>query len=387
MTNVLLGRDVLAITPVLDPAWRAAFQDAALRLATLDSLVAETRSGRTADLVVIDGDTADLSRLIGWMEGLGAAPNMPPLIVTGARLPTRLVRATLRLPSADLLETPFQPSDLSALAERLLAPPQSTASSTRCWSIMGSVGGCGATTIAAEIAAALAVRAGRSERVCLIDLNLADGAAAAYLGATPGMLLGQFADPARIDATVLSAFAFQSPDGFDVLSAPRDPAAFQTVGGQTVTRVLEVACQVYDWVIVDLPRHRHAWTLDVLSGSDELLLVSELTVPALVAARAQAIEIEAAAPGGPSPRIVLNRIASRMFAAVPSFAEAERALGRKAEAGVSSDWEAAAASANLGGVIRRHRPRSRIVKDVESLVQRLTAQSSQIGSANVRTAG
>ena len=125
----------------------------------------------------------------------------------------------------------------------------------------------------------------------------------------------------------------------------------------------------------------------MLAGSDELLLVSELTVPALVAARAQAAEIEAVAPNGPSPRIVLNRIASRMFAAVPSFAEAERALGRKAEAGISSDWEAAAASANLGGVIRRHRPRSKIVRDIETLVERVISQPQGVRIAPTRATG
>ncbi|MBJ7413629.1 MAG: hypothetical protein JHD15_25210, partial [Phenylobacterium sp.] len=54
--------------------------------------------------------------------------------------------------------------------------------------------------------------------------------------------------------------------------------------------------------------------------------------------------------------------------------EAEKALQRKAEAGVSSDWEAAAASANLGGPIAQHRPKSKIVKDIQSLVERLAAQ-------------
>lgn len=376
MTNPLLGLDVMAVAPGLDPVWRQALASTALRLAPLDSLQAELASGRQLDLVVIDGDAADASRLIALIESLGQYPTAPPLIVTGARLPTRLVRAVLRLPRADLLETPFTPPEMTAMAQRLLAPAHAGPSAaSRCWSVMGSVGGCGATMIAIETAAALAARARGAQRVCLVDLNLADGAAAAYLGATPGMALAPLTDPARIDAAMLSAFAFQGADGFDVLSHPRDTGAFQTTGAAVVTRMLEVACEVYDWVIVDLPRHRHTWTLDVLAGSDALILVSELTVPALVAARAQAAEIEADMPGGPAPRIVLNRIASRMFAAAPSFAEAERALCRKAEGGVSSDWEAAAASINLGGVIRRHRPRSRIVRDIDVIVERLAAQA------------
>jgi len=71
---------------------------------------------------------------------------------------------------------------------------------------------------------------------------------------------------------------------------------------------------------------------------------------------------------------VLNRLASRMFGPAPSMVEAEKALQRKAEAGISSDWEAAAASANLGGPIAQHRPKSKIVKDVQTLVEKLAAQ-------------
>jgi pilus assembly protein CpaE len=130
-------------------------------------------------------------------------------------------------------------------------------------------------------------------------------------------------------------------------------------------------------VVLDMPRHRRSWTLEVLSGSDEVLVVSELTVPALIAARSLSDEIEQGVGSGLKPRIVLNRLASRMFGPAPSMAEAEKALQRKAEAGVSSDWEAAAASANLGGPIATHRPKSKIVKDIQTLVGRLAAQPTR----------
>ncbi|PHY13520.1 hypothetical protein CSW58_05175 [Caulobacter sp. B11] len=249
---------------------------------------------------------------------------------------------------------------------------------------MGAVGGCGATMLAAEIAAALQGRDG-GQRVCLVDLNLVDGAAAAYLGVTPNMQLSQATAPERIDAAVLAAFTSQASEGIDVLAAPRDPAGFQNATAPMITRILDLACQAYDWVVVDLPRHRQPWTMDVIVGSDELLLISELTVPALLATRAGAAEIETERDA-PSPRIVLNRIATRMFAAAPSLAEAERALGRKAAGGISSDWEAAAASVNLGGFVRRHRPRSKIVKDVDQLVDRLIKDGSRALGGQARVA-
>ena len=92
-------------------------------------------------------------------------------------------------------------------------------------------------------------------------------------------------------------------------------------------------------------------------------------VPALLAARAFSDEVEAAV--ALRPRIVLNRLASRLFGPAPSTAEAERALQCKADGAIASDWEAAAASVNLGGAIAHHRPKSKIVRDVGILVDRL----------------
>jgi pilus assembly protein CpaE len=207
--------------------------------------------------------------------------------------------------------------------------------------------------------------------VALVDLNLADGAAAAYLGSTPTMMLAD-ASAERIDAAMLDAFSMKVGEGLDLLAAPRDPKAFARVSQTAVCRLLEVAAQVYEWIVIDLPRHQQPWTLDVLCGSDEVLVVSELTVPALLSARALAAEIEAELPEGPAPRIILNRLASRVFGPAPSLAEAEKALQRKADGGITSDWEAAAASVNLGGSITHHRPRSKIVRDIGVLVDRLT---------------
>jgi pilus assembly protein CpaE len=246
---------------------------------------------------------------------------------------------------------------------------------------MGSVGGAGATTLAIELAAILAKRASQPGSVALVDLNLAYGGAQAYLGASANMRLAEASSaPDRIDAAMLDAFAVRVEAGFDLLASPRDPQAFERIAPAAVLRALEMACQTYDWVIVDLPRWRQPWTLDVLAGSDDVLIVSELTVPALLQARAFAGEIEAEAPEGRRPRLILNRMSSRAFGPAPSRAEAEKALGRKVDGAITSDWEAAACSVNLGGPISQHRPRSKIVKDVMGLVDKLAAQDGRHGA-------
>lgn len=373
----LLGRRILAVGEGLAPLARGALFGAVVELAGVDRLL-EFQPGQ-AELVLIDADGVDHAQLQVALAALAGLSPAPPTLLVGAHIPVSLARALMRLPSSDVLETPFESEQLQAAIFGLLdqseaqAPPQ--AHTSRCWSVVGAVGGAGATTLAIEIASALAANSTKERGVCLVDLNLADGAAAAYLGVTGGMSVAQLGPVAeRMDGALLAAFAVPASKGLDLLACPRDPLAFDQISREAVLRILEIACEAYDHVVVDMPRHRRSWSLEVLGGSDEVLVVSELTVPALLAARAFSEEVERALPSSPRPRIVLNRLATRMFGPAPSTAEAERALERKADGSISSDWEAAAASANLGGAIRQHRPKSKIVKDVQSLVERLLAQ-------------
>lgn len=389
-SSALTGRRVLALGASLAPLGQSALAGAALELASADQLVGVT--AEDVSLVLIDADSCTGAALTAAVQSLTASPSPPAVLLVGERLPTTVVRNLLRLPRSDVLEAPYTPDQIgsaiaalmeqdareSAVQAQAPAAPAPAVATSRCWAVTGAVGGSGATTIAIEIATALCARQGKEKSVCLIDLNLADGVAAAYLGATPAMKLADFgAGVERIDGSVLQAFVTPVTKQLDLLAAQRDPTAFDTISREAVLKVLDVACETYDWVVLDMPRHRRSWTLEVLSGSDEVLVVSELTVPALIAARSLSDEIEQGVGSGLKPRIVLNRLASRMFGPAPSMAEAEKALQRKAEAGVSSDWEAAAASANLGGPIATHRPKSKIVKDIQTLVGRLAAQPTR----------
>jgi pilus assembly protein CpaE len=372
------GRHVLVVGQRLAPVAQEALGQARFGIAAADRLDVLANLHTAMDLVLIDAESTDPTELVGAIAGLAARTNPPAVLLAGAHMPASLVRALMKLPRSDVIEAPFTAEDVARAAAALIAEPILPAApvNARCWSVVGSVGGCGATTIAVELATALA-RRGADKRVALVDLNLVDGAAAAYLGATPMMHLAEASSsPERIDAAMLAAFAMRVGDGIDLLAAPRDPKAFARVSQTAVCRMLEIACQVYDWIVIDLPRHQQPWSLDVLAGSDEVLVVSELTVPALLSARSLAAEIEAELPEAEPPRIILNRLASRVFGPAPSLAEAEKALQRKADGGVTSDWEAAAASVNLGGSISHHRPRSKIVRDIAVLVDRLTAPAT-----------
>jgi pilus assembly protein CpaE len=384
-TDSLAGRRVLAIGSALSGLASGPLAGALLEVGGLDRL---TGSGLAAtDLVIIDADAWEAADLANGVQVLAGLTAPPPVLLVGSHLPTTVVRNLLRLERSDVLEAPFTDEKIAhaiaALMVERAAPVAAPAPATpgqmaRCWAVTGAVGGAGATTVAIEIATALCARATRDKSVCLIDLNLADGQTAAYLGAHPTMRLAELGAAAdRIDAAMLQAFVTPVTAKLDLLAAPRDPTAFDSTPREAVLRMLETACESYEWVILDIPRHRRNWTLEALGGCDEVLVISELTVPALIAARSLSDEIERGLGLGAKPKIVLNRLASRMFGPAPSMSEAEKALQRKAEAGISSDWEAAAASVNLGGPIATHRPKSKIVKDVQALVDGLAGAAAK----------
>jgi pilus assembly protein CpaE len=370
------GRRILVLGPSLASLEAGPLAGARVEVTGVGQLA--ELAAQPCDLVMIDADAWGPGELGAAVQALATLQASPPVLLIGAHLPAGLVRNLIRLGRSDVLEAPFDDAQLLAAVAALLAESapaahaQASPRDTRCWAITGAVGGAGATTIAIEIATVLGARTKKDKSVCLVDLNLADGAAAAYLGAQPTTRLAEFGQAhERIDQALLQAFVTPVSKHVDLIAGVRDAAAFDAVPREAVLRMLEVASETYDWVILDLPRHRRPWTLDALAGCDEIIVISELTVPALLAARAYSDEMEQALGSGLKPRIVLNRLATRMFGPAPSMGEAEKALQRKAEAGISSDWEAAAASANLGGPVAQHRPKSKIVKDVESLVERL----------------
>lgn len=388
----LAGKRVLALGGAFPAVPGGPLEGARIEPAALDRLAGDVTG---YDLILVDANAWQPEPLSAALQTLSMRPYPPPVLLLGAHLPTSVVRNLLRLERSDVLEAPFTDDKLAgALNALMTAPSTSTAlipvepmPHAKVWAVCGAVGGSGATTVAIEIANALCSRTVRERGVCLIDLNFADGASAAYLGANATMKLAeQGAAAERMDPSMLQAFVTQVSPRFDLLAAPRDPTAFDNVSRSGVLRLLETACEVYEWVILDIPRHRRSWTLEALGGCDEILVISELTVPALIAARSLSDEIDRGLGLSGKPKIVLNRLASRMFGPAPSMAEAERALQRRAEAGISSDWEAAAASVNLGGPIATHRPKSKIVKDVEMLVDRLTGDLPVIKGRSKRVA-
>ena len=299
-----------------------------------------------------------------------------PTMVIGQNLPVSALRVLMGLPCWDILDAQVSfdavHKALTRAAEALgEASTQAVAhSNSQCWTFVSSVGGAGATLLACETAYQLS-QLKRKPRVVLFDLNFIDGSCATYLNCDANLRPTIFEkDPHKIDDVFLKTMTTHHPFGFDLLAMPRWSEMPTPPSRDVILQCLNVACETYDFVIVDTPRWPTEWSSDMFLGSDEVILVTELSVPALNASR-QWVEQFASDPEFPSIRAVLNRRQKGMFGAKVTEDQACAALEMQVFASIRSDWPTALSAVNLGQPVSNMKPGSAIPKDIADLISKL----------------
>lgn len=330
------------------------------------------------EIVLIEQGTAGWDQLL-----LLLAVERPScgVIVVSDNLPAHMVRALMKIRASDILPASATPADIAEAAgrlSRLSGVPEIPAipvGASACWAFRGAVGGAGVSTLAIESAFAFARLSGPG-KVCLVDLNLADGMTTSFLEAVPKLDLAALSTaPERLDQRLLAAWCWQHERGVSIIAAARNPDADTLASEPAILRLLDVACSAFPIVILDMPRHRMPWTQPVLSAVDEAIIVSELTVPSLHAAADMCRDIDVLRADRSKARLVLNRMfQKKRFRTEFAIDKAEQAIERKIDATITSDWDAARTAVNLGKPIADVKPKSAVVGDVASLVRRFAPE-------------
>lgn len=309
------------------------------------------------------------------------------VIVISDHLPAHMVRALMKISASDILPAGATATDIAAAfarleTERATPPQEQTPKTSVCWAFRGAVGGAGVSTITIESAFALARMTGPG-KVCLVDLNLADGMTASFLEAVPKLdLQALSAAPDRLDTRLLAAWCWEHEDGVSIIASPRNPDADALASEAAILRLLDVACGAFEYVFVDMPRHMMPWTKPVLAAVDQAIVVSELTVPSLHAAADMCRDIDVLRADGTKARLVLNRMfPKKQFRAGFPVDRAEKAIERTIDVTITSDWDAARTAVNLGKPIADVKPKSPLVADVAALVQKFLPEQAAAHSA------
>ena len=194
-------------------------------------------------------------------------------------------------------------------------------------------GGTGKTVTATNLATAAAKFEGR--KALLLDLDLQFGDAAIMMGVEPDKTIYDLVvAPGELDSEKLAGYITKHPCGLSVLPAPLRPEDAELVTEAKLGRLLEVARESFDVIVVDTSPFFHGPMLATLDRTDELLLLCSLDVPTLKNLRLALQTLDLLSFPKSRVKIVLNRSNSKV-GMKPN--EVEGALGMKVRFEVPSD--------------------------------------------------
>ena len=235
--------------------------------------------------------------------------------------------------------------------------------------LLSGSGGCGATTLAFNLANELTLASAR--QALLIDLDWYYGGIAPYLGLQGRYGIGDLlARESPVDGNLVRSSTVAFSDNLHVLLSPVSINALQceAVHNHNMKKVLHACKPTYTHTIIDAPRVSRQVATTLAGVSTVVLIVFQLTakdIQVVRAARAALLE-----QGIPESRIMLvvNRYDKR---SAVSLDEARKVLGNQPLHLIANDYRTAVHNVNFGQSLAETAPSSLMRHDIKQLIDRM----------------
>jgi pilus assembly protein CpaE len=197
-----------------------------------------------------------------------------PVLAIGPAKDPQLILRTLRTGASDFVEEADLATELEAALRRLRTEQGMDGELARTIVLLAPSGGSGSSTLAANIAAALARDHHKS---LLLDLKLQTGDLAALLDLKPTHTLADLCRNADgMDRSMFERSLVTHSSGVHLLAPPRSLADVGQVTTETINRVLALGRSLFPYVIVDLDHTFRAEQEQVLRQANVILLIVRL---------------------------------------------------------------------------------------------------------------
>ncbi len=358
-----------------DPGWagpvRAAGEAAGLTAAVAETPDASEVSAGSAGVLIVDLDHSPAgdadSALQAALRLVERLPGLPTVLVVEEES-VAVYRGALRHGLRHVVRREEGPDAVlqAARAARRSQGPEKGAAEPKpaaVWAVCGAQGGVGRTTLATNLAVALS-RRGR--RTALLDLNAGLGVAHVFLDLQPRRPVSELlSDLPRLDGDLLEEYMPRHDSGVRLLPAPLGADLGGFVTAEHVDRIVTVARERFEDLVLDLPAGFPAFAEPALRRATALLVVAAPDLAGLSAAQLAL----AGAAGGPADRArtrLVLRHAERRHGLTAKDVEA--ALRTPVWAHLPWDGRATTPALNRGVPSVLARPRSRYAAAVARVV-------------------
>ncbi len=165
--------------------------------------------------------------------------------------------------------------------KRYTAPTPAAKLQTKVISVFSTKGGVGKTTLAANLAVAIA---GMKKKVALLDFDLQFGDVAIclnlYVKNTITELIKDIGNMEH-EGDLIEEYLLSHYSGVKVMAAPLRPENAEYVKAEHVKKIIEILRGRYDFIIIDTAQGFDDTVITALDSSDTILYVSALDLPAI----------------------------------------------------------------------------------------------------------
>jgi pilus assembly protein CpaE len=317
-------------------------------------------------IVNLDPNPADALKKLDQMPRQFSAVSF---FVMSQVMDASLLMEAMHLGVKEFIPLPIPEAKFAAAVERV-ASVHGMGKRGQIISFVPTIGGCGATTVACNVSAALA----KLGKTVLIDLDLMRGGAANYFDIRPRYTIADVMETAdKVDKQLLdNALTIHTKSGLSILARPELPEDTLRVNQPGLHRLLGVLSRVFDFVVIDSMMSIAPLYHTVLQASDVNVIVMQLNVPSAKNSERFVGALRRTGVESSKVRIIANRYVKKGWDIEPD--EVERALGLKVSWMVPNDFKNAIAAINFGEPVVLRAPKSEMSQSLIALAATLSGK-------------
>ncbi|MCS6851473.1 MAG: hypothetical protein NZ700_09945 [Gemmataceae bacterium] len=308
--------------------------------------------------------TAELTQ-VAWLNE--SYPGWPIMVLTEDSDNLALLRGAMRAGATQVVALPLQPEDFHAALTRLAVQFGRSVAPSRVIAVTGVTEGCGATTLAINLASEIASL--HHHRSILVELALPVGRLAGYLDVEPKFTTADLlSDVDYLDVPVVRQALTPVHENFSILAGPYRSLTPLSVPPVNVVRLLNCARQLAPVLVVDMPYSYDDAYFQTLAVANRIVVVAEQTVPSIHALQLFCDTLQSRSGFGP-----LFPVLNHYHPGLAGFdaQQLQQRLKLPRIWTVADDRHQVTEAINNGRTLRQQAPRSPVLADIDRLAAAL----------------
>lgn len=329
----------------------------------------------TPEVAIVDIDS-DEQKALQLIESLSRSFSTCGIIVISKRTDGQMILRTMRAGAREFLNSPIQIEELIGALDRVGSSIDGNSRnvSNSIIAVAGSSGGVGTTSIAINLAVALAQNPARS--VALIDLDLALGDADVFLDMVPDYtLLDVSQNISRLDLTLLRKSLTKHETGVYLLPRPVQIDDAVAITKEEFRKVLGLLKASFSHLVIDLSKSFTSLDLVALEAANHIALITQLDLPCLRNVVRLISSFEAHDGMAEKVKVVVNR--TGLDKSHISSSKAEETIDREIFWRIPNNYAVISECRNNGIPLIQHAPKAAITLSIQELAEKLVGDNAE----------